>query len=100
MQYRLVKVSQYLKVLLSTMVCVLALPARAVPLTPEDLNGFVDGQISREMKRSDMTAMTVAVVKDGEVLLLKGYGIADYARNVRVDPRNTVFPIGSVSKTF
>jgi CubicO group peptidase (beta-lactamase class C family) len=39
-------------------------------------------------------------VTEGRVLLEKGYGFADIQRKVPMDPRETVIPVGSVSKLF
>jgi CubicO group peptidase (beta-lactamase class C family) len=41
----------------------------------------------------------VAVIRDGKVLLSKGYGFADLERSVRITPA-TVFTVGSNSKQF
>jgi len=41
----------------------------------------------------------VIVAKDGEVILSKGYGLADRKNNVAVTPQ-TVFTIGSITKQF
>jgi CubicO group peptidase (beta-lactamase class C family) len=42
----------------------------------------------------------VVIVKDGQVLVEKGYGFADYERRIPVDPRATLFRPGSTSKLF
>ncbi|HEX6995703.1 MAG TPA: serine hydrolase domain-containing protein [Gammaproteobacteria bacterium] len=42
----------------------------------------------------------VVVVHDGETLLNKGYGVADIETGEPVDPEETRFRIGSVSKLF
>ena len=44
--------------------------------------------------------MVVVVVKDGQVLLQKGYGYADVEKHKPVDPERTLFRPGSVSKLF
>jgi CubicO group peptidase (beta-lactamase class C family) len=41
----------------------------------------------------------VAIVKDGEVILKKGYGMADLSHDISITPQ-TVFNIASVSKQF
>jgi CubicO group peptidase (beta-lactamase class C family) len=41
----------------------------------------------------------ILVMQDGKILLEKGYGLADRARNVPVTP-DTLFDIGSIVKTF
>ncbi len=42
----------------------------------------------------------VAVVKEGEIIHLKGYGYADVENQVPVDPQSTVFEWASTSKLF
>ncbi len=42
----------------------------------------------------------VAIVKDGALLFSRGYGYADLARQIPVDPAKTVFEYASVSKLF
>lgn len=46
------------------------------------------------------TGAVVAVVQDGEIRLLKGYGHADAAGTIPVDPARTRFRTGSISKTL
>ena len=41
----------------------------------------------------------LAVIRDGEVVLSKGYGYRDFSKKLPVDPQ-TLFPIGSASKAF
>ena len=43
--------------------------------------------------------LAVAVVRDGKVLLRRGYGLADIEHGVRITP-TTVFDVASVSKQF
>ena len=44
--------------------------------------------------------VAVVVVKDGEIIFSRGYGYADIERQITVDPANTIFEYGSISKTF
>src|SRR5690242_9509925 len=48
------------------------LPAPA--MTAADLEAFLDGVVPLEISRADIAGAVVAVVKDGNVLLEKGYG--------------------------
>jgi len=69
-------------------------------LTAEDLGAFLDGYLPIEMERADIAGTVVTVVKDGKVLLARGYGYADRAHKTPVSPDTTLFRIGSVSKVF
>lgn len=73
-------------------------PAR--PLTPEDLETWLDGYMPFALQRDDVAGAVVVVVKDGQVLLQKGYGYADVSTHRPVDPETTLFRPGSVSKLF
>src|SRR3546814_9675118 len=48
----------------------------------------------------DIAGAVVVVVKDGQVLLQKGYGYADLDKHTPVDPAETLFRPGSISKLF
>ena len=68
-------------------------------LTREDLEPWLDGAMTYALQRGDVAGATVAVVKDGQPLLVKGYGYADVARKTPVTP-DTLFRIGSIGKLF
>lgn len=80
----------------------LAAVAQAGPheLTAEDAQAWLDGLFPYALKKSGLAGAVVVVVKDGKVLLAKGYGYADVAAKTPVDPATTLFRIGSISKTF
>jgi len=64
----------------------------------KELEAFLDGIITTRMDERNITGTTVAVVKDGEVLLSKGYGYTDLDKLELVDPDRTLFRTGSTSK--
>jgi CubicO group peptidase (beta-lactamase class C family) len=72
----------------------------APELTKEDLETFLDGFVPMQLQRDDIAGMVVCVVKDGKVVLEKGYGYADVAKRLPVTPDATLFRPGSISKTF
>lgn len=59
----------------------------------------VDDYVTAEMQRQKIPGIALAVVRDGKVTKIAGYGLADREQNVRVAV-NSVFKIGSVSKQF
>lgn len=61
---------------------------------------LADGIVSSVMAENNIPGLTLSVVKDGNIVLTKGYGYADAPDKIPVDPDNTLFRIGSVSKTF
>ena len=75
-------------------------PAAAVPLTADDVNGWLDGYLPYALHTGDIAGAVVAVVKDGQILTERGFGYSDVATRAPVDPKLTLFRPGSVSKLF
>lgn len=69
-------------------------------LTREDVETLVDGFLPYALKRGDIAGAVVTVVKDGQILFAKGYGVADRETNEPVDPEKHLFRPGSISKLF
>ena len=65
-----------------------------------ELEAFLDGVMVANLRDKHVAGATVAVVKDGEVLLTKGYGLANVDRRAPVSADRTLFRIGSTSKLF
>jgi CubicO group peptidase (beta-lactamase class C family) len=75
-------------------------PTGPHPLTTPDLEAFFDGILPLQLERSDVAGASVLVMKDGNVLLEKGYGYADMKSKKPVDPAATIFRLASISKLF
>jgi CubicO group peptidase (beta-lactamase class C family) len=69
-------------------------------LTKPDLEAFLDALIPAQLQNRDIAGAAVSVVKDGQVLLAKGYGFADFAAKKPVIADRTLFRPGSISKVF
>jgi len=67
---------------------------------PIAFEAFVDGVVDGQMKALDVPGVTVSIVKNGQIILAKGYGKADVENNIPVSAENSIFNIASVSKTF
>ncbi len=74
------------------------MPASGHVLEATDLQAFFDGIIPMQLERSDIAGASVLVVKDGNILLKKGYGYADAKTKKPVDPNITIFRLASISK--
>ena len=74
--------------------------AAAHVLDAADLAAWLDGQVPYSLKSGDIAGMAISVVKDGKVLLQKGYGLADVAAKVPMDPTTSLLRPGSTSKLF
>ncbi|WP_312107978.1 serine hydrolase [Brevibacillus reuszeri] len=74
--------------------------AARVPMEPKEVEAFADRFFEREDIRQFQTpGAAVVVVRDGKVVLQKGYGYADIAKKTPVDPEKTVFRLGSIAKS-
>ncbi|MGB9990101.1 serine hydrolase domain-containing protein [Massilia sp. SM-13] len=69
-------------------------------LDAEDLSAWLDGRVPYALKSGDIAGMVISVVKDGKVLLQKGYGLDDVAAKKPMDPEKTMVRPGSTSKLF
>ena len=66
----------------------------------QDLEAFLDGILNAQLKEHHIAGITVAVVKDGQLFLSKGYGYANVDKKIPVDAGATLFRPGSTSKLF
>jgi CubicO group peptidase (beta-lactamase class C family) len=80
--------------------------AAAQPATPnaegsqsKSVEAIVDSLVSAEALRRGVPGVAVVIVADGEVLVRRGYGIADVASG-RAVTEHTPFNIASVTKPF
>ncbi|OAB25516.1 penicillin-binding protein [Paenibacillus macquariensis subsp. defensor] len=69
------------------------------PINSKEIQAFMDTVFAEKMKKFNVNGSNFVVVKDGKVLVNKGYGYADKEKKTLVD-KDTVFQIASVSKTF
>ena len=82
---------------LSIAALVLALPRHSAAQTrpPADLDEFV----ARSMKTFAVPGLAIAIVKDGKIVIAKGYGVRKMGESAPVN-ENTLFGIGSNTKAF
>lgn len=67
-------------------------------LTAEDATTWLDGFMPYAIARGDVAGAVVTVVKDGQILVRRGYGMSDVQKQTPVDPDRTLFRMASVSK--
>jgi CubicO group peptidase (beta-lactamase class C family) len=104
------------RILLTLTIVCLAAPAsatgqEAAPATAQEslaaadlsdvpaLTAWLDGFMASHIDELPSAGATVSIVQDGEVLLARGFGLANVEDDVAVDA-GTLFRIGSVSKLF
>src|SRR5438477_2969197 len=75
-------------------------PTAVHSLDAPDLEAFFDGIIPLQLERSDVAGASVLVMKDGKLLLQKGYGFTNAKDKKPVDPATSIFRLASISKLF
>lgn len=75
-------------------------PEQGRALTATDLEAWLDGFMPYSLERGGIPGAVVAVVKDGRLLLAKGYGFADAEKRAPVVAERTLFRPGSIAKLF
>jgi CubicO group peptidase (beta-lactamase class C family) len=83
-------------------IALLALSLAALPATAQAPRGFAqraDQFLKAEMARQELVGLSVAVLKDGKVVLERGLGYANLEHKVPATPA-TVYQSGSVGKQF
>jgi len=70
------------------------------PTDAAEMEAFMDELFARHMDEHHVAGAAVAVVKDGQLFFAKGYGYADLENNIPIDPKRTMFKIGSLTKLF
>src|SRR5687768_11353396 len=59
----------------------------------------IEEKVEARRKELGIPGMSLAIVKDGEVVLMKGFGYKNFEKQIPVTP-DTQFAIGSASKAF
>jgi CubicO group peptidase (beta-lactamase class C family) len=87
-----------------TLLMVAVRPGWAGPPTkidPKELSAFVDSfMVDAMAKPDDPPGVSFVFVQDGRVVMMRGYGLANVEKKVKVDPEKTIWRIGSISKAF
>jgi CubicO group peptidase (beta-lactamase class C family) len=73
--------------------------AFGIPSFAQISDAEVDNVVNRALTAFNVPGIAVAIVKDGKVILAKGYGVKSIQTNEKVDA-NTLFGIASNSKAF
>jgi len=72
----------------------------APALTAADVGAWFDGYVPGAIRAGKIAGAQVVVVRQGQVLFKKGYGLADVAAKTPMDVDRTLMRIGSTSKLF
>ncbi len=74
------------------------LASAQAPALPDQLQDF-DAYVEAVRKQFDVPGIAVAIVKDGQIVLERGYGVREMGKPAKVDA-NTLFAIASNTKAF
>jgi len=66
---------------------------------PSFISDSLDNYVNRGLQQWEIPGVAVLVVKDGKIVVAKGYGVKELGINEKVDA-NTLFMIGSNTKAF
>ncbi len=98
---KMFKKKKYLTFLSCLIILFLALsapPAFANDIQTDRLEVFFENTMNAQLEKYHIPNATVSLVKDGEIVYKKGFGLADIEKNIPVDADTTLFRIGSTSK--
>jgi CubicO group peptidase (beta-lactamase class C family) len=79
--------------------CAAAEPAKAPALPATFDLQAIDAYVAGQVKEKGFVGLSLAIMKDGKIVLAKGYGKSSRATGVEVGP-DTLFAAGSVTKQF
>jgi CubicO group peptidase (beta-lactamase class C family) len=74
-------------------------PAVAEAAADDPLADRVEAMVETEILEKGVPSVSVAVLRDGKMLLERGWGVADPEKNVAASS-TTIYPTGSVAKQF
>jgi CubicO group peptidase (beta-lactamase class C family) len=77
----------------------LAQTAQSETILPDPVLADIDGVVEAKLKKWNTPGIAITVVKEGKVILQKGYGLRDKEKNLLMTVR-TMQPIASVTKSF
>ncbi|HEX8333151.1 MAG TPA: serine hydrolase domain-containing protein [Segetibacter sp.] len=73
--------------------------AQTSPTPPRFISDSLNDYINQGMKDWNIPGLAIAIVKDGQTVMMKGFGVKDIKTNAPVD-ENTLFLIASNTKLF
>jgi CubicO group peptidase (beta-lactamase class C family) len=60
---------------------------------------YITWLVEQQMRKHDVTGLSVALVEDQQVIWAEGFGFADRGNKIPAEP-NTIYRVGSISKLF
>jgi CubicO group peptidase (beta-lactamase class C family) len=91
--------SQIKKIFVLLLLCYVQTAFAQTDIPPAFITDSLDNYVSRALTDWQIPGIAVCVIKNGKVVVMKGYGVKDYDTKEKVD-ENTLFMIGSNTKAF
>ncbi|QIC07618.1 serine hydrolase [Brevibacillus sp. 7WMA2] len=70
------------------------------PTDSKEVEDFADQFFNQSHIKNQLAGAVFVIVRDGRILLNKGYGYSDVEKKIAVNPNHTIFPLASISKVF
>ncbi len=70
------------------------------PGNSSNIINYIDVEMNKLVGNKLAKGVTASIIQNNELVLSKGYGYSDEKTGREVDPENTIFKIGSVSKWY
>ena len=67
---------------------------------PTEMENLILSNLLNQYDLYNLVGVTYSVVKDGSLFISNGFGVSNYLTLTPVNPNNTLFRVGSISKTF
>src|SRR6267143_5228019 len=67
--------------------------------SPQGFPKELDDYVAATVRDWEIPGVAIAVVKDGKVLVVKGYGLRELGKPETID-ENTIFDVASLTKSF
>jgi CubicO group peptidase (beta-lactamase class C family) len=68
--------------------------------TPSELNDFLDFMLPFQNATYGLAGVTFSFIQNNELVLTRGFGYSNLSTRELVDPDESIFRVGSISKTF
>ncbi len=87
------------RLLFTLFICTLFNSSLSSQQIPTFITDSLDNYVNRGLKNWQIPGAAILIVKDGKIVVAKGYGVKEFGKNDKVD-ENTLFMIGSNTKAF
>jgi len=91
--------NSFMKNILLALLLMVSLKVFSQDSIPSFIKDSLDSYVNRALTDWEIPGVAVCIIKNGKVVIMKGYGVKDYDTKEKVD-ENTLFMVGSNTKAF